>query len=400
MSGRVSDSFAGQSPNNPSDAPTRPGTLARVTELQDDLRVLVDHLTTGGSGLRPPGDALSLPGLGAAAVLLSKPPDAIAGDPELLGQIYTSIAAMNVLVAPADVRSIRLTQAFVQGAGVDGQSVAVAGEARRLMRWAWASASFGLLVFLCAIVLLVHVDRGRRAVQQHELVLKEFQAVAGSLALARTAAAAGASGGEAEDAECRGIEPSANPARPAAQDLSGIRQQRSLCVQLRTAMTRVAIVRNELRVWNTISERLSYISPIAWLSPATDPTGGLSQSQWETSELRTSVMMAALTGFVMPMLLGLLGACVYVYREIDQQIRTYTLEARQSVHGTLRMLLGAILGGMLGAIWTNGQAVQLEGVSLSLGALAFFVGFSVEIVFSVVDSLVRTVAGRVGKKAV
>ena len=46
----------------------------------------------------------------------------------------------------------------------------------------------------------------------------------------------------------------------------------------------------------------------------------------------------------------------------------------------------------------NGQAVQLEGVSLSLGALAFFVGFSVEIVFSSIDALVRAVAGRVAAR--
>jgi hypothetical protein len=45
--------------------------------------------------------------------------------------------------------------------------------------------------------------------------------------------------------------------------------------------------------------------------------------------------------------------------------------ARESIHGTLRMLLGATLGGLLGVIWTDGQPVRLEGVSLSLGALLF-----------------------------
>jgi hypothetical protein len=60
-------------------------------------------------------------------------------------------------------------------------------------------------------------------------------------------------------------------------------------------------------------------------------------------------------------------------------------------------VLGATLGGLLGVIWTNDQPVRLEGVSLPLGALAFFVGFSVEIVFRLVDTLVRTVADKISK---
>jgi hypothetical protein len=147
-----------------------------------------------------------------------------------------------------------------------------------------------------------------------------------------------------------------------------------------------------------ISGRLAYVSPITWLTPREPgrPTG-LSEEEWESSEVRTLILLAALTGFVMPMLLGLLGACVYVVREIDQQIQASTLEARESIHGSLRMLLGATLGGLLGVMWTADQPVRLEGVSLTLGALAFFVGFSVEIVFRLVDTLVRAVADRISK---
>ena len=63
------------------------------------------------------------------------------------------------------------------------------------------------------------------------------------------------------------------------------------------------------------------------------------------------------------------------------------------------MLLGAILGGLLGTMWTNRQAIQLEGVSLTLGTLAFVVGFSVEVVFRLVDTLVRAAVSRVSKPA-
>jgi hypothetical protein len=157
------------------------------------------------------------------------------------------------------------------------------------------------------------------------------------------------------------------------------------------------LVYRELRIWNLTSVRLSYVSPIRWITPDPALSPDLSPEEWESTELRTSVLITAMTGSVLPMLLGLLGACVYVYREIDDAIRTATLAAREGLHGTLRMLLGAILGGLLGALWTNGQVIQLEGVSLSLGAVAFFVGFSVEVVFSLLDALVRSVADRIGK---
>ena len=107
--------------------------------------------------------------------------------------------------------------------------------------------------------------------------------------------------------------------------------------------------------------------------------------------------MAGLTGFVLPMLLGLLGAFTYVYRDLDRRVQTATLVPGDSLHGTLRMLLGTILGGLLGVVWTTGQPIQLEGVALSLTALAFFVGYSVEVVFQTLDTIISKVAGAIGK---
>ena len=92
------------------------------------------------------------------------------------------------------------------------------------------------------------------------------------------------------------------------------------------------------------------------------PHDWLSEEEWESTELRTLILLAALTGFVMPMLLGLLGACVYVFRELNQQIQTSTLVTRETIHGTLRVLLGATLGGLLGVLWTDDQPVRLENV--------------------------------------
>jgi hypothetical protein len=218
--------------------------------------------------------------------------------------------------------------------------------------------------------------------------------------VARTASSA--AGGAAADYDC--LQPTAPPAaqRPGAPaEQAGRRGQgQLLCAQMSDSLDRMKIIRQELRTWNVISGRLAYVSPITWLAPRElDRASGLSEEEWESTELRTLTILAALTGFVMPILLGLLGACVYVFREINQQIQTSTLRTWESIHSTLRMVLGATLGGLLGVIWTNDQPVRLEGVSLPLGALAFFVGFSVEIVFRLVDTLVRTVADKISKRS-
>jgi hypothetical protein len=113
--------------------------------------------------------------------------------------------------------------------------------------------------------------------------------------------------------------------------------------------------------------------------------------------MHRSAIMAGFTGFVLPMLLGLLGVFTYVYRDIDRRVRTATLLPGDGAHGTLRILLGTILGGLLGVIWTNGQSIEVEGVALSLAALAFFVGYSVEVMFQVMDNLVGKAAGALRK---
>jgi hypothetical protein len=181
-------------------------------------------------------------------------------------------------------------------------------------------------------------------------------------------------------------------------DLTRYQQGLPLCERLRDALLGLRIIRNELRAWRTVSDRLSFFAPRHWLGPRNQLPPGVSEEQWEASELRASTSLAGFTGFVLPMLLGLLGAFTYVYRDIDRRVRTATLMPGDGAHGTLRILLGTILGGLLGVIWTSGQAIQLEGVTLSLAALAFFVGYSVEVVFQVMDSVVTRTAGAIGRR--
>jgi hypothetical protein len=321
-----------------------PGAIARVRQLQDDLRVLMQHVAAriGRSDVPgPPAVAAGAESGGPAAAsvpagfevhagLLVLAAEEIARDGVLLGQLYASIGALTRLAAPAEVASIRITLAFLRGGGaVDEEAPGYAqAAARRLLRWARASALLCLFVFFAAVALLVHVDRGRRAVQQLEQVRAEYRVAADSFTVPRAGSSQGALGAAGAAAECRD-ELEGGPAAPGAQGRAAPQPPPHSCERLRDVLLRMAIVYRELRAWNTISERLDYASPIAWLEPRFGPEAGLPEEHWQSTELRTTIMMATLTGFVLPTMLGLLGACVYVYRQLDGQIEAFALDGRE-----------------------------------------------------------------------
>jgi hypothetical protein len=54
----------------------------------------------------------------------------------------------------------------------------------------------------------------------------------------------------------------------------------------------------------------------------------------------------------------------------------------------VRVGLAAVLGGLAGVMWTGGEPVAVAGLSLSVAAVAFFVGYSVEPVFRLIETVV------------
>jgi hypothetical protein len=317
--------------------------------------------------------------------LLTKTPAEIATDPNLLDQLYKTVAILSQTAAPASAGSIQLTGAFT---GIElgvSSPPEVAAFARRLSRWFVAMAGIGFAAFLLAIMLLIHTDQGRHAIRQlQELKLQYNQTVSSINDL--NAGGAGAGGGA----------PCPNPGSP-VRDRIAIARLQALCDELNDLSGRRQIIEQQLRGWNAVSDRLAYLTAMRWLGGARSLPAGLSEAEWTAAESRASAMMSTLTGVVLPMLLGLIGACAYVFRDLDQQIRTWTLHRGAAWHGMLRLLLGVMLGGLLSVFWNSGTTPRLDGVPLSLAALAFFVGFGVEIVFRTLDTVIAAVAEKISK---
>lgn len=106
--------------------------------------------------------------------------------------------------------------------------------------------------------------------------------------------------------------------------------------------------------------------------------------------------MASLNGWILPFLYGLLGAVVFVLRNL--------LDPRTPVMGffpsIMRVALGGLAGIIIGWFWVP-SAFKVGDIatitSIPFG-LAFLAGFSIDILFSILDRLSRTVSEPAAQK--
>lgn len=393
-------------------APLSPDTQAAidyVRDLQRDGRLLLRHIARRADRSLAAADPTA--GLAGGAPLLpvlTTDPEVVARERSLLGTLATCVDALSRQAAPATASTIRLTSAYLRMV-VEGKEPPPEVQRRvRTVRWViWGIMAFAVLAMVSALMLLAHVDDGRRAVQQLQAVRQELRATYDELGKLPAGAWV------PPEAAGRATQPAAGPVDARYRDFCDDRAQgrmpsggaegvraHALCSQLAEASLREALVFLRLEAWNCRTYR--FFTP--WrlygegcgLPPGVPPAleAPLNDKHWARTEIRTGASISVLTGFVLPLLLGSIGGCAYVLRRLDQKLSDYTLEVRDGWHAVLRVLLATMLGGLLGVVWSGEQPVQLGGFALSLAATAFFVGFALEAVFTVIEAMVDGVAGK------
>ncbi len=105
-----------------------------------------------------------------------------------------------------------------------------------------------------------------------------------------------------------------------------------------------------------------------------------------------AIWSGAVATCILPVLYAALGACAYLLRLFEEQIRNRTFIA----DGHRARFLIAGIGGLVIGLFTNFNVTQ--GGSLSPLALAFLVGYAVDVFFSFLEGLLRTF-GRAGASA-
>ena len=105
---------------------------------------------------------------------------------------------------------------------------------------------------------------------------------------------------------------------------------------------------------------------------------------------RVSVFYGAFTTCLLPVLYALLGTCAYLLRYFEEEVRnkTFTLSSR----AMSARLLVALIGGAVVGLFGNFNITQ--GASISPLAVAFLVGYAVDVFFTFLEGLLQTFTKR------
>lgn len=97
-----------------------------------------------------------------------------------------------------------------------------------------------------------------------------------------------------------------------------------------------------------------------------------------------SIFYGAIANCILPLLYALLGACAYLLRSLDQQIKdhTFTPSKRDFPHLMIAAIAGLVVG-----LFNN---FNTQSANLSPLALAFLVGYAADVFFSFLESFLQT----------
>lgn len=131
----------------------------------------------------------------------------------------------------------------------------------------------------------------------------------------------------------------------------------------------------------------SYELLVAWF-PAHLSVLDPSITQDPTRLQIAQIILESLSKYLLPLLYGLLGACVYVLRSLSIEIKNLVYTVESDIRFQLRIYLGALAGLAIGWFVTEQSA---PGVLRSVTpiALAFVAGYSVELMFAAMDTVIN-----------
>lgn len=143
---------------------------------------------------------------------------------------------------------------------------------------------------------------------------------------------------------------------------------------------------NLLEMWSKPWEGEQIVKKNCTLSGEKNP-GDISQCEKISRNQAAIEVLNILQRYILPLLYGLLGACVYILRTLASQIRARTYSESSNIDFRIRLYLGT-LGGIVSAWFLTPEAADGLFKSLSPFALAFLAGYSIELVFAAMDRII------------
>ena len=377
-----------------------------------DVRVLLDHL--GRLPSRRLQAAFSAdPGQDAAAFqrlagLLRCDPARLAEEPADVAFLLQARDILSSLAAPATAASIAFS-AMVRGeeetVGIDrgdGAWGGFAAASQRAQRTRLHLAATAFAVLILAVLVSTYVVFGKTTLRRVQEMAQ--QRIALDLAIQQYEAAEIAANRRQPQGTgpvlrlCDRVGKWYRPpfALDGAPDSFEAAGQYHLCDRLGDLNRKTTIAYADLSAW---------LTPVRLvLLPWTLGAGALRLIEPDDtrllliSEQSGASLLEAIGNLLLPLLFGTLGALVYAMRHVEQQVATNRLLPGATRQAWLRVMLGLLMGACIG-LFLRPEDTPVQGlaglpaqVTLTFSGIAFLVGFSVEIVFRVLETMVNAVS--------
>ena len=111
--------------------------------------------------------------------------------------------------------------------------------------------------------------------------------------------------------------------------------------------------------------------------------------------LSADFMLEALQNYILPLMYGLLGAFIYVLRDLLKTIKNLTYSFDNEIRYRLRLTLGALGGMIIGWFLKAEDAAGMA--SMSPMAMAFLMGYNVDVLFTLMDKLIDNIKKNINK---
>lgn len=141
--------------------------------------------------------------------------------------------------------------------------------------------------------------------------------------------------------------------------------------------------------------------PWSWLVPESNcgnDTKAREEIRMNAARFQTGLtILEVFQRYILALLYGFLGACVFVLRTLSDEIKAWTYSETSDIRFRIRLYLGT-LGGMVIAWFVAPESSSGLLKSLSPFALAFVAGYNVELLFAAMDKVIAAFAGSPSNK--
>nr|WP_298690175.1 hypothetical protein [uncultured Dongia sp.] len=137
-----------------------------------------------------------------------------------------------------------------------------------------------------------------------------------------------------------------------------------------------------------------------WMFSTDTKSGAISEAA-RTKQINirnaSQAFLKAIALYFLPLLYGLLGANVYILRQLISKLDLWNLDLLSVSKHHLRRALGVLLGAIVGLVFDSEDSA-VANTGFGLASLAFLAGYSAEFIFSLLDTFIDRAKGAFATK--